>query len=101
MSADHQGRSQNTGHARDPHQEQGEPRPDGTRAHAHSGSVENLPGFERFEPVGHTVADRALADLADLAHRPVADHASLYQRAHDQLTHALEAPVNAIQVSGE
>lgn len=104
MSQEHQSRVQSPDQTTDAPQEQVEPQPNSTEAQDSSGAAENLPGAERFEaiePVGHTAADRALADLADLPHRPVADHAAMYQRAHDQLTQALEAPVNAIQVPGD
>lgn len=41
---------------------------------------------------GNTAVDNVLASLDTLADLPVADHVSVFERAHDQLRAALDAP---------
>jgi hypothetical protein len=41
---------------------------------------------------GHAVVDGVIASVADLAGTPVEEHVAVFERAHEQLRSALDAP---------
>lgn len=41
---------------------------------------------------GHGVVDAVIASVADLADTPVEEHVAVFERAHEQLRGALDAP---------
>ena len=45
-----------------------------------------------YEPTGVASVDRVLAEVAAVADAPVGDHVEVFERAHDQLRRALDAP---------
>lgn len=51
-------------------------------------------GAPRLEvaPTGNTRVDAVLDEVADLADRPVSEHVEVFERAHEQLRRALDAP---------
>jgi hypothetical protein len=44
------------------------------------------------ESTGVASVDAVLADVAAVAEAPVSDHVAVFERAHDQLRRALDAP---------
>lgn len=42
---------------------------------------------------GHPAVDAVLASLADLESRPVSEHVGVFERAHESLRSALDAPL--------
>ncbi len=44
------------------------------------------------QTTGITAVDQVLAEVATVADRPVSDHVEVFERAHDQLRRALDAP---------
>ncbi len=62
----------------------------------HPGShVEDVTAAPTYEPTGVDSVDRVLADVAAVADIPVRDHVEVFERAHDQLRRALDAPDRA------
>jgi hypothetical protein len=45
-----------------------------------------------YEPTGVESVDQVLAEVAATAGAPVSDHVAVYERAHEQLRRALDAP---------
>ena len=43
------------------------------------------------ETTGVASVDQVLAEVAEVADRPVSDHVEVFERAHDQLRRALDA----------
>ncbi len=43
---------------------------------------------------GHEQVDAVLGSLDDLADRPVSEHVAIFERAHEQLRSALDAPAD-------
>lgn len=43
------------------------------------------------EPTGVDAVDRVLAEVAEVADAPVAEHVRVFERAHEQLRRALDA----------
>jgi hypothetical protein len=49
------------------------------------------------ESTGVASVDAVLADVAAVAEAPVSDHVAVFERAHDQLRRALDAPPASAQ----
>jgi hypothetical protein len=47
---------------------------------------------EVFEPTGNSAVDAVLDSLTGLVDIPVAEHVAVFERAHEQLRSALDAP---------
>lgn len=46
-------------------------------------------------PTGVAQVDAVLEEMVDLADRPVSEHVAVFERAHEQLRRALDAPPDA------
>jgi hypothetical protein len=53
------------------------------------GEPETTPGFES---TGVASVDRVLGEVAAVADAPVSEHVEVFERAHEQLRRALDAP---------
>lgn len=51
----------------------------------------SAPPVPDLEPTGVEAVDRVLAEVAELAERPVVEHVAVFEGAHEQLRRALDA----------
>jgi hypothetical protein len=49
-----------------------------------------------IEPTGVEAVDRVVADVAAVAGAPLGDHVQVFERAHEQLRRALDAPADGV-----
>ena len=53
------------------------------------------------EPTGLPAVDEVVQRVLQLADRPVAEHVEMFERAHEQLRRALDAPPTAVRAGDD